>query len=724
MHDLTWRLILVIGLVSVLAVSCAEKHETSGLVVQEDLRSLSGRFVSSEWITVAPGRFWEADEKARTWSFRGWANLIVHIDDSRQVDPLVFRFVPDKSTSRMHFSATWDLDDLRVEAIEAGDGFVVRIPSVELTPGVHRLKLNRAIAADDVEVRKDMNCRFTVIEVSSGATRPLNPMDRERLEFTRAFFEDGVTGRSKVRRGGMLVSGRHAERLKLTLPGDAEISFLVSTFFAPGTRFVVDVDGVEHEVHAGADAVELRIPVEKGDHELTLLADGPEEGLYLWAEPGIRLRESTPRGPVILVTLDTTRKDALSIYGGLDVVSPHIARLAETSTVFDSAWSTSPWTLPSHASLFTGLYPTRHGAGVSKTRLDISHPTLAELAHEAGYRTAGFSGGALSASNWGLARGFDLYHDPDRFETKGDQQTDYVEDWIGRHGADPFFLFVNYFDPHAMYQAPAEFEARLGVDPLRDRLAEVSSWNSVSKGDPAIWRSVVNGEVKPTADAIAYLKRAYLSEVAFMDHQIGRLVSVLVDAGLFDRSTIILVADHGEFLGEGGFFSHACRLDPELTEVPLLIKWPRQKTAARDQRLVSHVDLFGTILDALGIAASPRDGIPLRGSDLTVFDRRATVFMEEHENRIHPLFENMTIAPHIYGLQERERRQLVWNGGSLCYDRSTDGWSVVGCEIGWQQRLEELAAVAALPVDADLTAGDVGLTDEMREHLEALGYIR
>lgn len=724
MHDLKWRMLLVIGLVSSLVVSCSPEPEGTGLAEQEDLRSLSGRFVSSESITVAPGRFWEADEESQTWSFRGWANLIVHIDTTDQDEFLEFRFVPDQSTSRMHFSASWDLADVGVEAVKAGDGFGVRIPRAELTPGIHRLKLGRTFAADDLEVRKDMDCRFTVIEVSSGAPRRLNPGDRERLEFLRAFFEDGVTGRSKVRRGGMLVSGRHAERLHLNVAQAAEISFLASTFFAPETRFTVHVDGVGHEVRAGADAVGFRIPIDKGDHELTLLADGPEQGLYLWAEPGIRLLDSTPRGPVILVTLDTTRKDALSIYGGLDVVSPNIDRLAETSTVFDSAWSTSPWTLPSHASLFTGLYPTRHGAGVSKTRLDIDHPTLAELAHEAGYRTAGFSGGALSASHWGLARGFDLYRDPDRFETKGDQQTDYVEDWIRGHGTDPFFLFVNYFDPHAMYRAPDEFEARLGVEPLRDRLAEVPAWNSVSKGDSASWRSVVNGEVIPTADAIAYLERAYLSEVAFMDHQIGRLIAVLVDSGLFDRSTIILVADHGEFLGEGGFFSHACRLDPELTEVPLLIKWPGQKTAERDQRLVSHVDLFGTILDALGIDALPRDGIPLRGTDLGAFDRRTTVFIEEHENRIHPLFENMTIAPHLYGLQELERRQLVWSGGSLCYDRSADGWSAEGCEIGWEQRLEELAAIATLPVDTDLTAGDVGLTEEMREHLEALGYIR
>jgi arylsulfatase A-like enzyme len=686
--------------------------------------ALAGKYASNQTVTVVPDRFWEADEESDSWSFRGWANLVVQIGRNGTTAPLHIRFIPDQPTSPMHFSALWDERSIGVDSVPAGDGIAVSISGDGLSPGLHRLKIGRILAADDTAVRASLDCRFSAIEYGIGETHRLKPSDRVRLEFTRAFLEDRVTGISNQRHGGFLVSGRRDERVKLTVAEAADVSFAVASFFAPETRFSVEVDGVEYDARAGSKAVDLRFPVAPGDHELVLGTDGPEQGLFLWGEPSIRFRDSAPPGPVILVTLDTTRKDALAIYGGPAVVSPNIARLAETSTVFDQAWSTSPWTLPSHASLFTGLYPTRHGAGVSNTRLDISHPTLAEIAHDAGFRTAGFSGGALSASHWGLSRGFDSYRDPDRFETRGDRQTDAVKEWIGRHGSDPFFLFVNYFDPHAMYRAPAEFEELLGVGELRAKIADVPVWNRVSEGDPALWRAVVNGEVEPTTDAIAYLKAAYLSEVAFMDHQIGRLISALVEAGLFDRSTIILVADHGEFLGEGGFFSHACRLDPELTEIPLLIKWPGQTTAERDHRLVSQVDLFATIVDALGVTASPRDGIPLRGSDLSAFDRRTKVFMEEHENRIHPLFENMTIAPHVYGLQERERRQLVWSGGSICYDRSAGGWRPAECEVGWQQRLDELAAVAALPVETEFSAGDVGLTDEMREHLEALGYIR
>jgi len=724
---LSWAPKLGFAVILVMVLLCAGCGNTS---VDTEVRefaafaSLTGQYVPGQPVTVVPDRFWEADEEAQTWTFRGWASLVVHIDENGPVDPLRFRFVPDKPTSLMHFSARWDQETVGTAAAPAGDGVIINITRENLSPGIHHLKIGRNKSADEPDLREILDCRFTAIEVGSGEAQHLRPSDHRRYELVRAFLEDGVAGVLTQRYGGLLVSGRQMVKVRLVTSADAEISFLVSSYFAPKTRFEVEVDGIEHHVQAGSETVEIKFAIEKGEHEMRLLADGPEQGLYLWGAPNLSNGQPAGQGPVILVTLDTTRKDALSIYGGPESASPNIARLAEISTVFDQAWSTSPWTLPSHASIFTGLYPTRHGAGVSKTRLDTPHPTLAEFAHAAGFRTGGFSGGALSASRWGLASGFDEYRDPDGFETKGDRQTDYVEAFIDRWATEPMFIFVNYFDPHAMYQAPSEFEELFNVVSLRAKLVTVPVWNKVSEGDGEAWRAVVNGEVEPTPEALEYLEAAYLAEVAFTDHQIGRLISNLVEHDLFDSSTIIVVADHGEFLGEGGFFSHACRLDPELTEIPLIIKRPGQSVPKRDDRLISQVDLFGTILDALGVASSPRDGYPIGPGNRTAFDERAPVFMEEHENRIHPLFPHMAIAPHIYGLQHREWRQLVWDGGSSCFDRDDGSWRDKACDVGWQRRLAELAAVAALPVDTELSTGDVGLTDEMREHLEALGYIR
>jgi arylsulfatase A-like enzyme len=689
-----------------------------------DLRPLFGRFVPIQPVTVAPGRFWETDDEHAAWFFRGWANLVLYVDDRGVVDPLEIVLLPDDTTSQMRFKAFWDDEVVMFSRQPIGPEMTISIPPSSLSHGVHRLRLERDAGQDEADVKTIRECRFTRIAIGGRDGRPLETSDHQKLEAIRAFLEDGVVGVSNTRWGGMVVSGSQDLRLRLETTRAARVSFRVLGLLGGTTRFTASIDGVSHSVEAEDEAVELDFEIAAGEHELTLHTDGPEDGVFLWGAPNLGHDGDGERGSVILVTLDTTRRDALSIYGGPERASPNIDALAGSSTVFDQAWSTSPWTLPSHATLFTGLYPTRHGAGVSDTRLDGTRATIAELAHAAGYRTAGFCGGALAASRWGVARGFELYRDPDGFETRGDRQTDSVEAWLDRYGNQPFFLFVNYFDPHAMYAAPAEFEARFGVDELRARLADVPGWNRVSAGDASVWRSVVAGEVEPTADALAYLEAAYLAEVAFMDHQIGRLVSKLQSIGVFDRATIILVADHGEFLGENGLFSHGCRLDPELTEIPLLVRRPAQTAANRDPRLVSQVDLYPTILDALGIDAAPRDGLPLGADDPAVFERRATVFMEEHENRIHPLFDNMTIARHIYGLQQELRRELVWNGGSRCYERSRGIWAVAECEVGWQQRMDELAAIAALPVETGISTGDIGLTDEMREHLEALGYVR
>ncbi len=689
------------------------------------LSALSGRFLPDRPVTVVPDRFWEVDEESQSWSFRGWANLLVFVDDGGVTAPVEIRLTPAQTSDGMHFHARWDDEPVTAPRFDSPDGVVLRISETILSPGLHHLTIGRNKALDDPDVRKVLDCRFDAIEVvSEKSSRLLDPKDHRRYEFIRSFLEDGVTGDSTSRHGGLLVSGSRMSAVSLTLSERSKASFQVAAYFAPTTRFSVEVAGVDHHVDAGNEPVDLEVRLEVGVHELRLRTDGPDDGLYLWGSPWCHQPLDPSRGPVILVTLDTTRRDALSVYGGAAEASPNIAAFAETATVFDDAWSTSPWTLPSHASLFTGLYPTRHGAGVSRTRLDTPQPTLAELARSAGIRTVGFSAGALSASRWGLSRGFDHYRDPDGFETIGDRQTEYVLDSIDRWADEPLFIFVNYFDPHAMYRAPKPFEDLFDVDSRRERLEGVPGWEQIGRGDTATWRAVVNGEVPPTADAVAYLEAAYLAEVAFMDHQLGRLFAKLVEKDLFESSTIILLADHGELLGEDDFFGHACRLDPELTEIPLIIKWPGDTTSVRDDRLVSQVDLFGTMLDALGIDAPHRDGIPIRANNRALFDSRTTIFMEEHANRIHPLSDFMAIAPHLYGLQNLDWRQLVWNGGSLCYDRNSAGWAAAQCQVDWRQRMEELASVAAVPVGADLSPDDAGITDEMREQLEALGYIR
>ncbi|MEE4274001.1 MAG: sulfatase [Thermoanaerobaculales bacterium] len=716
----------LVGLIAVLvgAVSCSEGPEVRDLDDLDDIGPLFGRYVPDRNVEVFPGDFWELDDDVGHWSFRAWSEFVVHVDGAEPAAPLNITLVPDEPTSAMRFRAKWDGVDRPDPVVAAGDGLVVAIPAAELTPGVHHLRIERVGKGDPPELRDRLDCRFVEVAFSvDGAASTLRPGLWSRYRTVRSFLDDGVTGTDTRRRGGLLVSGSRELRFALTTEHSGELRFAVSTVWSSSGRFVAEVAGERRELRAAQDESRLVVPVPAGGGTVVLRTSGEDDGLYLWGAPVFRPSREDRRGSVVLITLDTTRRDVLSVYGGAGAVSPSIAALAERATVYENAWSTSPWTLPSHASIFTGLYPTRHGAAVSKTRLEAGNETLAAQARRAGFRTAGFSGGALSASRWGLARGFELYRDPDGFETKGDRQTGYVEEFLDTIDGEAFFLFVNYFDPHAMFEAPEPFEARFGVAELRSRLEGVPGWDRIARGDSAAWREVISGDIPSTPDAVAYLKAAYQAEVAFMDHQIGAVLESLTSRGLFEDATIILVADHGELLGEGGFFSHGCRLDPELTEVPLIIKWPGRSKAERDHRLVSQVDLYGTVLAALGIEGSPRDGIPIGGGDRGRFDVRETVFMEEHESRVHPLFENMAISGHIYGLQQLDWRQLVWSGGTSCADRSAGGWIDSGCEVDWETRLEELAAVAALPTDHGPSMGASGLTEEMREQLEALGYV-
>ena len=234
---------------------------------------------------------------------------------------------------------------------------------------------------------------------------------------------------------------------------------------------------------------------------------------------------------------------------------------------------------------------------------------------------------------------------------------------------------------------------------------------------------IIEGDAPAGPAELAWLEAAYLAEVAFMDHQMGRLLDGLEARGILDDALVVVVADHGEFLGEDGFFSHACRLEPELTWVPMLVRWPGQRQGGRSGQLVSHVDVFGTALEAVGLPVRSHDGLSLGPEGADALTARSRVFMEEHESRIHPLFTHMKIAPSVYGIQELVHREVVWQGGMDCGRLVGDHWTTDPCAASWEARLAELADIAHALDRRD--GGDVGVLSEAeREALEALGYVR
>ena len=309
---------------------------------------------------------------------------------------------------------------------------------------------------------------------------------------------------------------------------------------------------------------------------------------------------------VLLVTLDTVRQDRLGCYGDRRASTPNLDRLASQGILFENAVASTPLTLPSHATILTGLYPPNHGARSNgKGYLPADRTTLAETLRGRGYDTAAFIGCFVLDARFGLDQGFELYdfvvtdrgHRPsmvDYNERPADQVTDAAIHWLrqrrGGKADKPFFAWVHYFDAHLPYRSP------LGNDPR-------------------------------------FAGRPYDAEIAFVDQQFGRLLGELQAEGLRDRTLLVVAADHGEGLGDHGELTHGMLLYEPTVRVPLLLSCPSPAPAKGrvDRQLVGLVDLRPTIEELLGFpVTAPCDGRGL-ASRPRANDR--AVYMETMEPR-------------------------------------------------------------------------------------------
>ncbi|MEM7200987.1 MAG: sulfatase [Planctomycetota bacterium] len=336
--------------------------------------------------------------------------------------------------------------------------------------------------------------------------------------------------------------------------------------------------------------------------------------LFGWGRRGAPPATPPPSGApnVLLVVLDTVRADRLGTYGYGLPTTPAIDALAQRGTVFDWAISPSPWTLPAHASIFTGKYP-QHLSANWLTPLDDAEPTLAERFAAAGYHTAGFVGNlAYCTAETGLARGFAHYEDDrvtpatiafstslgrrvmawlgyhSHFElVRNDAETvssGFLR-WVDRHDDRPFFAFLNYFDAHNYYLPPPPFDEGFGaVSPLvRSSLSMRRQWTDAE---------------------IAGVGAGYDGCLAFIDHWIARLEQDLAARGVLDDTIVVITGDHGEQFGEHGLMGHGNSLYRSVLHVPLILVQPGAVPAGqRVPAPVSLRDLGATLIDLAGIDA-------------------------------------------------------------------------------------------------------------------------
>lgn len=344
---------------------------------------------------------------------------------------------------------------------------------------------------------------------------------------------------------------------------------------------------------------------------------------------------------VIIVTLDTARADRMSLCGYEYPTTPYLDKMASDCRFFPNGVSVNSWTLPSHASLFTGKYSRGHGAhghSSSKTRssdksllsgipLHGSQTTLASILSERGYNTAAFVANYIwLGREFGLQQGFNYYHDLPRFLVflesgtplykcglaaadkllgrngkllqgyySGRAVSEFAETWVGTNADTPFFLFLNYMDPHETYAPPGGFDKLHGDVAYNDMIADQPAWQKYH--DDYIEKG---GLIEP--DLLEQISNQYDGEIAYADCWLGGFIESLKRLGIYDNTLIVITCDHGEFFGEHQLLNHGVGIYEGGVRIPILVKYPGREFAGEViSDRVSIADVFATVLDVLNL---------------------------------------------------------------------------------------------------------------------------
>jgi arylsulfatase A-like enzyme len=325
------------------------------------------------------------------------------------------------------------------------------------------------------------------------------------------------------------------------------------------------------------------------------------------------------RPNIILIVMDTVRADSLSCYQPEKETTPNIDSVAQEGTLFLNAVSPSPWTLPSHASMFTGLYPSQHEADWRNMYLDEEYLTLAEHLSEFGYQTVGLTENPWVSKNRGLAQGFkdfyELYVYPrsaviprvidkarsilfDYRETR-EYAADTVrvfKSWIyknyNKRSSKPFFAFLNLMPAHLPNYSRPQF---MFSNPSREDLEKIEPVNQIPERFYLPQFGLNEKELR-------LMHSLYEGDVAYLDSKLGELFYFLKDSGVLENTVLILTSDHGENFGDHNLIEHQFCLYNSLLHVPLIIRYPPKiELGTENHDLVSTIFLFQTIVDLAGV---------------------------------------------------------------------------------------------------------------------------
>ncbi len=300
------------------------------------------------------------------------------------------------------------------------------------------------------------------------------------------------------------------------------------------------------------------------------------------------------RPHVILISIDTLRQDHLGLYGYPRSTSPTLDALAGESLVFENCFAPAPYTLPSHASMFTGLYPEEHGAGHGHQNVPLAadRSTIAELLRDSGYRTVAFTGGGLISRASGLAQGFGRWTERWTGHHRANLRSmlPAVLDALARPEDSPVFLFLHTYDVHGPYEQPED--ARFfDADEYSSSMA-AEEWERLVRSTHHRYQKL------DRFGGLAEVVAAYDSGIRFVDSELGNLLNHLKKTGIYEDSLIIVTSDHGESLFEHGrYVSHGHTLHDAEVRVPLIVKLPGSAEIGRRDDFVQLTDVAPLILD-------------------------------------------------------------------------------------------------------------------------------
>lgn len=462
-----------------------------------------------------------------------------------------------------------------------------------------------------------------------------------------------------------------------------------------------------------------------------------------------QIRGEPGSGPsVLLIVMDTTRIDTLSAFGFERPTTPRLEQIADEGMRFERAYAAAPWTLSSHASIFTGERPSEHRAVWGRLQLEDRLPTMAEKLAGEGLRTVAIADKAWLNHETGLMRGFEELHDLRHengaaltciyrlaverwraFRRVGDKGarrvTNTAISWLDSHGDEPFFMFLNYNEAHYPWAPPS---------PWREEFLVTDPDSPLGLTEQVEVRAFNAGTLEYSPEELQVFRELYHAELAYQDHQMGRLFDALRERDLMDETIVIVTSDHGEHLGEHRLLGHEFSLYEQLLHVPLVLRYPplvAPDSASGERVAIRHLKtLIAELRQAAGkdqppadrrwarvlSEASPTDALvaELFNRDVTSSEAYADTRLAEFDRDLRALY------------QQQWKLILGSDGWDALFDLEVDPGELEDLSPERREQLALMQAVLAreVPDVEDVERGqEAELSDQLKKQLRSLGYM-